>query len=199
MKAGYTLEAQPSSQREMKSIDRVSKMIENGNVKIHDNNVVYNHMKECLSKSAFSEYVSTEDITTLVDCGGKMSAYRSEKCSITLPNGSHIHFSSYNNNIDISRVISNQKGNGKILLSLVVAYFSIAVVETDVKSDLILECLGSVGMGKNMRKMDIKDQASFFRSFGFRKYGKYNPAHIHMKLDFDTNEYNERMKIFMNK
>lgn len=197
MKAGYTLEAQPSSQREINSIDRVAKMIENGNIKIHENNAVYNYMKECLAESAFSEYVSTEDITTLVDCGGKMSAYRSEKCSITLPNGSHIHFSSYNNNIDISRVISNKKGNGKILLALVVAYFSIAVTETGEKSELILECVGSVGMGSNLRKMDIKDQASFFRSFGFRKYGKYNPKHIHMRLDPTTNEYNERLKMFI--
>lgn len=197
MKANYTLESQPSSQREMKSIDRVSKMIENGNIKVHENNDVYNHMKECLAESAFSEYVSTEDITTLVDCGGKMSAYRSEKCSITLPNGSHIHFSSYNNNIDISRVISNQKGNGKLLLDLVVAYFSISVTETGDKSELILECVGSVGMGSNLRKMDIKDQASFFRSFGFRKYGKYNPKHIHMRLDPTTNEYNERLKMFI--
>lgn len=199
MKAGYTLEAQPSSQREINSIGRVTKMIENDNVKIHKNNAVYNYMKECLAESSFSEYVSTEDITTLVDCGGKMSAYRSEKCSITLPNGSHIHFSSYNNNIDISRVISNKKGNGKLLLALVVAYFSIAVTETGEKSELILECVGSVGMGSNLRKMDIKDQTSFFRSFGFRKYGKYNPKHIHMRLDPTTNEYNERMKMFMNK
>lgn len=197
MKAGYTLEAQPSSQREINSIDRVTKMIENGNVKIHENNAVYNYMKECLAESAFSEYVSTEDITTLVDCGGKMSAYKSEKCCITLPNGSHIHFSSYNNNIDISRVISNKKGNGKILLALVVAYFSIALTETGEKSELILECVGSVGMGSNLRKMDIKDQASFFRSFGFRKYGKYNPKHIHMRLDPTTNEYNERLKMFI--
>lgn len=197
MKANYTLEAQPGSQREIKSIDRVSKLIESNNVKIHENNVVYNYMKDSLMNSSFSKYVDSEDITTLVDCGGKMTAYRSEKCSITLPDSSHIHFSSYNNNIDISRVISNQKGNGKLLLSIVVAFFSMAVTETGQKSELILECVGSVGMGSNLRKMDIKDQTSFFRSFGFRKYGKYNPKHIHMRLDPNTNEYNERMKMFM--
>lgn len=183
----------------MKINDKIAKLIENDNIKVHENNDVYNHMKQSLLTSDFSVYVHTDDITTLVDCDGKMTAYRSEKCSITLPDGSHIHFTSHNNNIDISRVISNQKGNGKALLSLVVAFFSIAVTETGEKSELILECVGSVGMGNNMRKMDIKDQTSFFRSFGFRKYGKYNPNHIHMRLDSNTNEYNNRMEPFINR
>jgi hypothetical protein len=182
----------------MKTLEaKIAKFIEKSNIKVYENNDVYNHMKQSLFTSDFSVCAETDDITTLVDCGnGKMTAYRSEKCSITLSDGSHIHFTSHNNNIDISRVISNQKGNGKILLALVVAFFTNAVIETGMKSDLVLECIGSVGMGNNMRKMDIKDQTSFFRSFGFRKYGKYNPNHIHMKLDSNTNEYNERMKMF---
>ena len=52
----------------------------------------------------------------------------------------------------------------------------------DIDGSLVLECTGSVGLGENKRDSSISEQAAFFRIFGFRMVGKYNPSYIKMKL-----------------
>jgi len=194
----YTLESKPDTPYQQKVIDKAVKLIESGQVKKYPNNDVYEKMKSFCEGADFIYWFchfTVEDITTIVDCGGKVEVYKSEKCCITLQSGSHIHFSSKGKDIDISRVISNEKGDGKLLLIMVLlAYQNVMDQNPTSKSDLILECIGSVGMGVNHRQMDVKDQASVFRSFGFRKYGKYDPKHIHMKLDRTTSDFNNRIK-----
>jgi hypothetical protein len=37
--------------------------------------------------------------------------------------------------------------------------------------------------------MPVSQQTAFFRSFGFRKYGKYDPSHIHMNLELNDDTY----------
>lgn len=154
-------------------------------VKEFSNNATYSYMASMIKDmSCESIKVSTYPLISMVqNSKGKFNMYSSEVCNISLPDGSHINFKSYEGNVDISRIISNTKGCGSILMKIVLfAYFSAVVKISDSVGDLILECTGSVGIGSNKRDTPVAQQTSFFRKFGFRKVGKYNPNHIHMSL-----------------
>lgn len=128
-----------------------------------------------------------DDVITIVQCQGKFSAYQGERFVIRTSSGSHICLKSFNNDVDITRIISEEKGDGTLLMDLLMIAYNILkeLLEKGGKKTsgtLILECVGSVGLNENKRDMPVKDQAAFFRKFGFRKVGKYNPNHLHMSL-----------------
>ena len=149
----------------------------------YSNNETYNVMVEFISQYACDSIkVETFNLTSWVTTGGSNKAYNSEACSISLPDHSHLNFKSFGNKVDISRIISNNKGNGRILMLLVLSAYFYAVSKVTNPAEIILECVGSVGIGSNKRDMPVSHQTAFFRKFGFRKYGKYNPNHIHMNL-----------------
>lgn len=158
----------------------------------YDNNDTYNAMKTyVINMFGSSEVVKVKffDMITWVQ-KGSAKAYKSEACSISFRDGSHLNFKSFGNKVDISRVISNNKGCGKGLMLIVLGAYFTALQSLESKvGDLILECVGSVGMGKNKRDMPVSKQTAFFRSFGFRKYGKYDPSHIHMNLQINDDTY----------
>jgi len=162
------------------------KNLDLNNIKKYDNNATYNSMvayvKEALSDSPYFK-IETFELITTVTSGKNFKAYSSEVCSISLPDGSHINFKSFEDKVDISRIISNYKGAGRTLMLVVIgAYINAKQTIGSSLGALVLECIGSVGVGKNRRDMPVAQQAAFFRKFGFRKYGKYNPEHIHMTL-----------------
>jgi hypothetical protein len=162
------------------------------NITKFENNNTYNSMVSFI-KESFNDNtivtIDTYDMITMVSSGKGTKCYSSEVCSISLPDGSHINFKSFENKVDISRIISNTKGNGTSLMRIVFAAYISSFQELGEAGTLILECIGSVGTGSNRREMPVAQQAAFFRKFGFRKYGKYNANHIHMALssndDFD--------------
>lgn len=159
----------------------------------YDNNDTYNAMKSYIINmfgSSQTVEVNFLDMTTWVENKGACKAYRAEACSISFRDGSHLNFKSFGNKVDISRVISNNKGCGKALMLIVLgAYFTALQSLQDKTGDLVLECVGSVGMGANKRDMPVSQQTAFFRGFGFRKYGKYDPSHIHMMLQINDDTY----------
>jgi hypothetical protein len=155
-------------------------------VTVYDKNDTYNLMVQYV-KAMFAESktvaIENYDMTTWVQTKSSAKAYQSEVCSIVLPDGSHLNFKSFGCKVDITRVISNNKGCGKALMLIVLNAYFFALSNLGTKvGELILECVGSVGLGANKRDMPVSQQTAFFRSFGFRKFGKYDPSHIHMSL-----------------
>lgn len=137
-------------------------------------------VKDTLSKMKSLSYECFE-MTSMVETKNSLKVYTSEVCSIKCVDGSHINFKSFGEDVDISRVISKTKGLGKYLMFVVLEAYFYALTK-DGSGKLILECIGSVGAGQNRVEMPIQKQTAFFRKFGFRKYGKYSPDHIHMCL-----------------
>ena len=172
------------------------KNLDLNNIKKYDNNETYNSMvayvKEALSDSPYFK-IETFELITTVTSGKNFKAYSSEVCSISLPDGSHINFKSFEDKVDISRIISNHKGAGRTLMLIVIGAYVNATKFTKVGA-LILECIGSVGVGKNQRDMPVSEQTAFFRKFGFRKFGKYNPEHIHMALQ-SNDDFNKALEV----
>ena len=176
----------------MKDLDNITKF---------ENNNTYNSMVSFIKQNFDNNpalTIDTYDLVTMVNFGKGTKCYSSEVCSISLPDGSHINFKSYEGKVDISRIISNTKGNGSFLMKIVFGAYITAFQELGGSvGTLILECIGSVGSGSNRREMPVAQQASFFRKFGFRKYGKYNTNHIHMALA--TNDDFNRTLSFLTK
>lgn len=158
------------------------------NAQVQPNNPLYNVLTRLTMYLADKtetplSFKAEEDVITIVQCQGKVSAYKGERFVISTDAGSHICLKSFNDDVEITRIISEQKGEGSLLMDLVVsAYNMLGMSGVKQSGTLILECVGSVGLNENRRDMPVKDQAAFFRKFGFRKVGKYNPNHLHMAL-----------------
>ena len=154
-----------------------------------ENNETYDTMVDFIKRNCegITEIeLETYEITSMVQGKKKkdLKCYSGECLNIVLPSGSHLRLKPYGNDVDLSRIISKKQGDGTFLMTLVVAAYLYAFENEGCKGRFILECLGAVGMGVNYNQMDIPKQAAFFRKFGFRVFGKYNPKHIHM--DFRT-------------
>lgn len=177
------------------------RLIEQGKVTEYENNETYTKMVDFIKTTCELTGVlkyKTLELTTMVQ-GRKPSdtkVYSSECCSISLPTNSFVNIKSFENDVDISRIISHQKGDGTVLMSLVISSY-LSSVKGGCNGRLILECIGSVGVGVNHKEMNIQDQTKFFRKFGFRMYGKYNPNHIHMEFKHELeHEYLSQIKRF---
>jgi hypothetical protein len=157
-----------------------------------EDNPLFLHMVETVKEvnSRLGDFINIEEgeITTAVHVKNKTTCITHNFMCITLPDGSHIRFAPKNKkDVEITRIISNNpcNGNGTLLMDIVMeAYMKSRLNNVD--GDIVLECTGSVGLRENTRVMNISKQAAFFRKFGFRMVGKYDPSHINMKLkNFD--------------
>ena len=120
-------------------------------------------------------------IVTTVKKDGKFVSKQHSMFTIWLPyNLGLIRICPVNStDVEITRIFSDMSGQGTRVMQLVTEAFH-AVKSNNER--LTLECCGSVGMGSNRRDMDIKDQARFFRKFGFKQFGKYDPTFLTYEL-----------------
>ena len=96
------------------------------------------------------------------------------------------------NGIEISSIVVNgQKGNGmgSLMMIHIMSLISDPFFNTNC-TDVMLECVGSIGFGDNAVQSSISQQTKFFRKFGFRvskdrkdKYGNLN--YVQMMYDED--------------
>lgn len=94
--------------------------------------------------------------------------------------------------IEISSIIVNgQRGNGmgSLMMLHILCLISDPFFNTDC-TDVMLECVGSIGFGENAQQSSISQQTKFFRKFGFRvskdrkdKYG--NLSYVQMMYNED--------------
>jgi len=104
--------------------------------------------------------------------------------------GAFLRFGSRGNKIDISRIEVDEKFRGNGLGTYIMEMFLFAVHNTIIKyvkenkkiPDIILECSGSVGIGKNKTETPIGSQINFFSKFGFLPY-ETNGGYVKMKLN----------------
>lgn len=184
---------------------QLSRMVHNGQFETIPDNILFTKMKELIKSIPavkammvlHPDFIQEGEIYTFVGSEKNMKLINHNQMTISFPNGSHIRFCPTPDGIDITRVISNMKGDGTLLMSMVLAGYFDTLVKFNIPDNLTnvtLECTGSVGLGENQRIMKISDQCRFFRKFGFRKFGKYQPDHVKMKL-----ELNEDFQAFFNK
>ena len=139
------------------------------NMRNYPDNEVYLSTKEKVVKlvNDMSKTIEVEEhmFSTMVNGYG----YSSNKTTLSLPCGSHIRFGSRAKSLDITRVwISPEqqgKGIGTFLMSIVLN--SIFNNELTEFPKVILECVGSVGLGQNRQDTPISEQVRFFKKFGF--------------------------------
>ena len=156
-------------------------------------------VKRMVEKMGSNIEIEEDEIVTAVTVKNKTVCTRHNFLYVELPDGSHIRFAPKNEkDVEITRIISNTKGYGKLLMTLVLTAYSNSKLH-DIDGSLVLECTGSVGLGKNKRDSSISEQSAFFRIFGFRMVGKYNPSYIKMKLTKldDFKAFQETMKTYL--
>ena len=177
--------------------------INNNIVNKIEDNILYVTMSNILQswfKDGGNINVEVGNIHTVVDCKGGFTVVDHSCTDITLQDGSHVRICpTHNECVDVTRIMncSGIKGIGTILMDIVIDAFAQAKLQVKQypNSTLVLECLGSVGAGDNRREMPIKDQAAFFRKFGFRKFGKYDANHLHFKLEANEDFSNSIKRI----
>lgn len=156
-------------------------------------------VKRMVDKVGHSMTIEEGEIVTAVTVKNKTICTEHNFLLVSLPDGSHVRFAPKNEkDVEITRIISNTKGYGKLLMSLVLTAYTNSQLN-NIDGSLVLECTGSVGLGNNRRVSSISEQAAFFRIFGFRMVGKYSPSHIHMKLKNldDFKSFQETMKTYL--
>jgi len=157
----------------------------------------YNDLKEYFN-TVFREEISTHEKKNKIQFGLKSfdivhalnyEVYQNECTQLSIF-GAFLRFGSRGNKIDISRVEVDENFREKGLGTHIMTMFLVAVYETIVKyqkknkkiPDIILECSGSVGIGKNKLETPVHSQVKFFLKFGFLPY-EINGGYIKMKLN----------------
>ena len=160
----------------MRVSSEIQKEMDKGNVTHIEDNDLYLLMVEIIKEDMTDDIkIDEKPIITSVQHSKGWKLIEHNAMLLLLDNGSHIRIApTFNGNVEITRVISNRKGDGTYLMNKILDAYN----DIETPNTLILECTGSVGY----IDMDIRQQCKFFRKFGFRKYGKYNKNHIKFKL-----------------
>lgn len=129
--------------------------------------------------------INDKIITTIHNC-----------IEITLPSGSYLRISpTIKESIEMTFIRvekeNHSKGEGTLLMKTITDYMTKTLGYTP---RLVLECIGSVGLGSNIIEIGIKKQITFFRKFGFRvENGKHYPHYVMMSSPESKINLNEEM------
>jgi hypothetical protein len=171
--------------------ENLTKAVESGRVTHYENNPLFESMKNSILDILGGNQKFTakkeECFHTCVGVKGGFRLTSSEAVLLEILDGSHARIVNIDKNVDISRIISNTKGLGTAMMLVIIDAY-IRAKSKDIKGELILECLGSVGVGGGRIEMDIKEQTAFFRKFGFRVY-KFTTSKVDMVLKMDNDDF----------
>lgn len=169
--------------------------------KVYKNTPFYEDLKNVLN-----EYVElSENLMLKVKSFDIVHAfdyeiYQNECTEIEVPFG-FLRFGSRGDDIDISRVDVDEdyqgRGIGSHIMSILMSTISLVKEKYRIEGkkipDIVLECAGTVGVGKNQKFMPIQKQVKFFSKFGFVPYKVIPNQYVHMKLNHDLfSEYINR-------
>lgn len=137
------------------------------------------YFNEVSKKHKFLEVVTEPAIMTL-----DYMTYKSTKTTLMFPCGL-INFHSRAKSLDITRVLVNKeehgKGFGTFMMEMLFSGICFYFLETKKFPKVVLECVGSVGVGETFQQTPVHKQIKFFEKFGF-ELDRVNEGYHHMEL-----------------